>query len=154
MMDTDCINTRNGKLVWLLNLFRQGTIIANICKKFHTCNFKAIKQVLYNLLLDISCPIEKGGCADDKCQINLSEVIQLDNDDHGNTLVRQKQCLDLCKSIDGAVGCELVWGPGQKGCFAYKQPVAQVKRSCLNGETEGCSCWIFSNCKQDMTGMP
>ena len=104
------------------------------------------------MVLDLSCPIEKGGCADENCQINLSGIIKLDNKDEGNTPSRQKECLDLCKATDGVVGCELVWGPGEKGCFAHKQPVVQAKKSCLNGEDEGCSCSIFSKCKKDMTG--
>ena len=96
--------------------------------------------------------MERGGCANEKCLIDSSEIIQIDGKDYGNTTERQKQCLDLCHSIDGATGCELVWSSDKKGCYAYKQSLTQVKKTCLNEEKEECSCWIFDQCKQDWTG--
>ena len=97
--------------------------------------------------------MEKGGCADENCQINTSDVIPLDNKDEENTLERQIECLNLCKSTDGATGCEVVWGPGKKGCYVHKKSVTQVKASCTNGEKDGCSCWIFDKCRKDLSGI-
>ena len=71
--------------------------------------------------------MERGGCANEKCLIDSSEIIQLDGKDIGNTVDGQKHCLDLCHQIDEATGCELVWGTDKKGCYVYKQSLTQVK---------------------------
>ena len=112
-----------------------------------------IKHTINLQFIDLLCPTEKGGCANEDCRINPSDVIPLDNKDEENTLERQIECLNLCKSTDGATGCELVWGPGKKICYVHKQPVTQVKTSCANGEKDGCSGWIFNKCKKDITCM-
>ena len=37
-------------------------------------------------------------------------MVQLDDLNNGNGLERQKQCLDLCRKVDGETRCEFKWG--------------------------------------------
>ena len=54
-----------------------------------------------------------------------------------NTPEAEKECLNLCKLVEGAVGCVGIWGKDTRGCYASMKGVEKG-----NGE-ENHSCWIF-----------
>ena len=67
----------------------------------------------------------------------------MDDLDDGNSVERQKQCLGLCRFVDGVTGCELKWGDVDKGCYAHTELVVHGKDM---EKGKGSLCLIFSKC--------
>ena len=72
-------------------------------------------------------------------------VLQLDDVEKGNGIERQKQCLNLCRWVDGVTGCELRWGRDDKGCYAHTKHVVHAKDECKEAGS-GCLCAVLSKC--------
>ena len=83
--------------------------------------------------------MEAGHCVSSRNGNQSLGVIRLDNG-NGNSVRRQKECLELCKNRSGASGCELIWNQLNNGCYAHTNSISHG-----NG-AEHHLCWIFSQC--------
>ena len=99
---------------------------------------------IFSLLTGYVCPTEIGVCVNSEGEIP-GGVLKLDDLDNGNGIERQKQCLNLCRWIDGVTGCELRWGRNDKGCYAHTKHVVHAKDDCKEAGS-GCLCAVFSKC--------
>ena len=65
-----------------------------------------------------------------------------------NTLESQQECFKLCRSENGATGCEVSWdrkSPWLNGCSVHTQEIARG-----NGAiTQKWGCWVFSKCEEE-----
>ena len=95
------------------------------------------------------CPKEQGYCVTSSGRDQNSGVKKLNgwkvwndelNIESGGTLKGQRECLKLCRSVQGATGCEVIWNVGSRGCYAHTQEVARG-----NG-ADNHVCWVFSKC--------
>ena len=98
------------------------------------------KSILLKLFSETICPRERGFCVRDNGGDQNSGVKKLNSLD-GNTLERQKKCLDLCRSVAGVTGCEVIWNQDNRGCYVHTQPIARG-----NG-VDRHFCWVFSKCE-------
>ena len=82
--------------------------------------------------------MEAGYCVKEDGSDQNSGVNKL-NDLDGNTPERQEECLDLCKAVSGATGCEVIWNRNNRGCYVHTEEIARG-----NG-ADNHECWVFSN---------
>ena len=116
-------------------------------------------EILYNLFIrlrnmyifswfflseEVFYPLEEGFCVTSNGQDQNSGVVKL-NDLDGNTPESKKECLNLCKDINGATGCEAIWNQDNRGCYAHTYEVARG-----NG-VDNHVCWVFSKYEQGIT---
>ena len=85
------------------------------------------------------CPQEKGFCVKQDGGDQNSGVMK-QNSLNGNTIELQEQCVQICKQMDEATGCEIIWDQGNRGCYVHTQEIARG-----NGAPKH-ACWIFSKC--------
>ena len=93
------------------------------------------------------CPIEQGACAGENGVAQSSGKTEL-RDENNLIPTSQEKCLELCKNIPGATGCEAVGtyrfigGPGttNRRCYVHTSNITSG-----NGESSK-YCWVFSNC--------
>ena len=112
-------------------LFLVLVCVCKICR----CNY-----IIYSKTEPI-CPIEQGYCITLFGRDQNSGVKKLNGMYNGDTLDGQKECLKLCRSVQGVTGCEVIWDQGNRGCYAHTREVARG-----NGEARH-KCWVFSKCK-------
>lgn len=84
--------------------------------------------------------MEAGYCVTGDSADQNSGVIKLTSNVDENTAVRQADCLELCKAVSGATGCELIWNHHNVGCYAHTEEIARG-----NG-IDNHGCWVFSKC--------
>ena len=63
------------------------------------------------------------------------------NDLDIDTVERQRECFDMCRTIPRVTGCVGIWGQENRGCYAHTQEVA------LGDNQSRHNCWIFSKVK-------
>ena len=91
-------------------------------------------------MVEDNCPGENGYCLTSKGFDQNNGVIKLNSLD-SNTRERKLNCLKLCRALSNAIGCEVIWGQSNRGCYAHTQNIATG-----NG-VDRHHCWMFSKCE-------
>jgi len=89
----------------------------------------------------LDCPVETGYCVKNNGADQNTGVVKLNALD-GNTVDRLGECMDVCLSTPGVTGCEVIWGQGNRGCYAHTEHVARG-----NGASRHL-CWITDKCNE------
>ena len=90
-------------------------------------------------------PREKGFCVLANGADQNSGVKKLNSVD-GNTIKAQEECMKLCKTVDDATGCEVIWDQVNRGCYAHTQDISH------GNNVDRHFCWVFSKAAKNGKG--
>ena len=82
----------------------------------------------------------KGDCVKPNGENQTVEVQHLSSLDI-DTIERQRECFDMCRTIPRVTGCVGIWGQNDRGCYAHTHEV-----TIGNGQSNH-RCWVFSKVK-------
>ena len=123
----------------------------NYFNNYLTCVWKKCRHncIVFSKTEPI-CPKEQGYCVNAYGKDQNKGVRKLNgwkawndelNKESGGTWEGQRECLRLCRSVQGATGCEVVWNVANRGCYAHTSYLIHHG----NGEANHV-CWVFSKC--------
>ena len=99
------------------------------------------QHLIFPFFLDLHCPKEPGFCVINNGRDQNAGVKRLDMLNDGSP-ERQNQCINLCRTVPGVTGCELVWGQINSGCYAHTREIASG-----NG-VDRHICWVMFKCQK------
>jgi hypothetical protein len=84
---------------------------------------------------------QDGFCVKANGRDQNSGVIKLDSIDYYDQGDLHKQCLEMCATVIGVTGCEMIWDQGNRGCYAHTDEIdgggnGVVRHSCYLVEQE------------------